>query len=228
MSCGIYKITNTINNKIYIGCSKHIELRWQQHIYETNNEKQYQYNYTIHRAMRKYGIENFTFECIEEVEENQMMEREKYWIDYYDSYNNGYNETNGGDCGPTMFGESNPKAKLTEADVIAIRTMLLDGKMLSEVYPIYADRISYRGFSHIWQGNSWSHILPEAIQYVKSNEYISKARSYAGKSGVSEEKQKIYEDIKKKKENGFSRLEVYEEYKHLYSISGFNKIWYKK
>ena len=228
MKCGIYKIENTINHKIYIGCSKHIEKRWQQHIYESVNDKQYQYNYSIHKAMRKYGIDNFTFECIEELTESELMEREKYWIDYYDSYSNGYNETKGGDCGPQMFGESNPKAKLTEEDVANIRTLLLQGKMLSEVYPLYADKISHRGFSHVWQGEVWPNIIPEAIQYVHSAEYIKKIKSFAAKSGISPEKQKIYEEIKQKREKGLKRQEVYKEYNHLYSESGFNKIWYKK
>ena len=48
--------------------------------------------------MRKYGIENFTIEIIEEVADEQILnEREIYWIEYYDSYSHGYNATKGGD-----------------------------------------------------------------------------------------------------------------------------------
>lgn len=46
--------------------------------------------------MNKYGIENFLCETIEEVSNDKLDEREKYWINYYDSYNNGYNSTLGG------------------------------------------------------------------------------------------------------------------------------------
>ena len=59
-------------------------------------------------------------------------------------------------------------------------------------------------------------------------EYIKKIKSFAAKSGISPEKQKIYEEIKQKREKGLKRQEVYKEYNYLYSESGFNKIWYKK
>ena len=55
MSCGIYKITNLINNKIYIGKSVNIEKRFQGH-------KRAKCNMAIHKAIQKYGINNFTFE----------------------------------------------------------------------------------------------------------------------------------------------------------------------
>ena len=224
MSCGIYKITNKINNKCYIGCSKNIEHRWVAHKSESILEHNPQYNYSIHKAFRKYGLDNFQFEIIELVNENNLYEREKYWINYYNSYNSGYNETLGGDCGPQMPGELNPNAKLTELDVIAIRTEILKGKMLSEVYPAYANKISKRGFIHIWRGESWNDILPEAIEYVKSEEYIKKTRSFAGQSSSHT----MHEEILQKKKEGLKRLEVYELYKDKYTLSGFNKIWYKK
>lgn len=228
MKCGIYKITNLQNNKSYIGCSKNIEHRWIAHKSESMLEHNPQYNYSIHKAFRKYGIDNFSFEIIELVSEQELYEREKYWIAFYDSYNNGYNETIGGDCGPIMSGENNPNSKVQEIDVIAIRTALLEGKMPSEVYPLYSHKISRRGFDYIWRGNSWINIMPEAIEYVNSNEYLKKIKSYAGKASVSLEKQQIQKEIQEKKQKGLNRLEVYENYKNIYSLSGFNKVWYKK
>lgn len=88
MSKGIYKITNNITNKSYIGQSKNIEQRWVEH----KNAKD---NYAIHKTIQKYGINNFTFEIIELCD--NLFEREKYWIKYYDTYLNGYNETPGGE-----------------------------------------------------------------------------------------------------------------------------------
>ncbi len=224
MSCGIYKITNNINQKCYIGCSKNIEHRWIAHKSESILEYNPQYNYSIHKAFRKYGIDNFSFEIVELCTESELFDKEQYYIQYYDSYNNGYNETLGGDTGPALIGENNPNAKLSEQDVINIRTRLLNGEMLNDVYQDYKNNISKRGFEHIWRGENWLNILPEAIQYVKSKEYLSKVRSYAGSKNVKIK----HEDILLRKANGEQRLEVYKDYKQFYSLSGFNKIWYKK
>ena len=91
----IYKITNKINNKCYIGQTiKNYEERFRQH--QLNYTKEYFSQIVLYQAFKKYGIENFNFEPIEEVEKNQLDEREKYWIKYYDSYYNGYNSTLGG------------------------------------------------------------------------------------------------------------------------------------
>lgn len=228
IKCGIYKITNKLNNKVYIGCSKNIQHRWIAHKSESVLENNPQYNYSIHKAFRKYGIDNFSFEIIELTEEKDLFDKEKYWIKFYDSYNNGYNETLGGDSGPSMPEEQNPNAKLNSNDVFDIRTKILQGAMLSEVYPIYADKITLRGFEHIWRGENWVNILPEAIDYVKSKEYLSKARSHARVSRMSPEQIKVRQEIKENKKKGLKRLDVYEKYKDKYSLSGFNKIWYQK
>lgn len=91
----IYKITNTLNNKIYIGQTiKTVEKRFQQH--KNNSNKPYFSQIVLYKAFNKYGVENFICETIEEVENEQLDEREKYWIDYYDSYFEGYNSTLGG------------------------------------------------------------------------------------------------------------------------------------
>lgn len=92
MSCGIYKITNIKNNKSYIGQSVDIERRWKEHIAAVNTDKKN----SLYRALRKYGIDNFSFNIIELCSQNLLDEREIYWIKYYKSYNSGYNETIGG------------------------------------------------------------------------------------------------------------------------------------
>ena len=91
----IYKITNLINNKIYIGQTiKTVEKRFNQH--KNNYIKPYFSQIVLYKAMKKYGIDNFSCEEIEEVENKQLDEREKYWIKYYNSYYDGYNSTIGG------------------------------------------------------------------------------------------------------------------------------------
>lgn len=91
---GIYKITNKVNNKCYIGQSRRIQERWIKHLSNVNTEKYY---YKIYKAFKKYGIENFSFEVIEECKEEELSLKEKYWIKFYDSYYNGYNMTEGGE-----------------------------------------------------------------------------------------------------------------------------------
>ena len=91
----IYKNQNLINDNVYIGQTvKTVEKRFQQH--RNNYDKPYFSQLTLYKAFKKYGLENFSFEVIEETENEKLDEREKYWIDYYDSYKNGYNMTLGG------------------------------------------------------------------------------------------------------------------------------------
>ena len=55
-------------------------------------------NRPLYNAFSKYGLENFIIEEIEKIPNNLLNEREQYWIKYYDTYNNGYNATLGGDA----------------------------------------------------------------------------------------------------------------------------------
>lgn len=91
----IYKIENQINHKVYIGQTiKSLNKRFNQH--KNNYTKPYFSQIHLYRAFKKYGIENFSFEKIERVNDENLDEREKYWIAYYNSYENGYNSTLGG------------------------------------------------------------------------------------------------------------------------------------
>ena len=94
----IYRIYNDVNNHVYIGqTSMRISDRWSGHLSSARNENLSNYNDTIHKAMRKYGIDKFHIEVIEKCDNDFLNEREIYWIKYYNSFENGYNETLGGD-----------------------------------------------------------------------------------------------------------------------------------
>ena len=73
---GIYKITNKVNNKVYIGQSIHVLYRWGQHQRNAFNPNTHTYNYPLYRAIRKYGIENFQFEVLEEVSSIDLLTEE--------------------------------------------------------------------------------------------------------------------------------------------------------
>lgn len=91
----IYKIFNDINSNLYIGETiRPLKKRWNQHLLKVNDNNS---NGHLQLAMRKYGVENFHIELIEECDDKERFKREKYWIDYYDSYRNGYNSTMGGE-----------------------------------------------------------------------------------------------------------------------------------
>lgn len=93
----IYKITNTINGKIYIGkTERDIQTRWQEHLRHT---KSLSNRLPLYRAISKYGKQNFTIEELEKCDNSILDEREIYWIKKYHSYGQGYNCTAGGEGG---------------------------------------------------------------------------------------------------------------------------------
>lgn len=108
----IYKYTNKINQMVYIGQTKQtLEERDKKHLSQLKD------NTYFHRAIQKYGRENFTLELVEDkIPFNQLNEREKYWINYFDSFyttGKGYNLTQGG-----QWGSGTQKLTIKQADEI--------------------------------------------------------------------------------------------------------------
>ena len=91
---GIYKITRIKTGEIYIGKSTDIKKRWTEHCKTAYGVGTIAHS-VLHTTIKKDGIENFTFELLEEVPKDKLTEREKYWINFYDSKNYGLNERNG-------------------------------------------------------------------------------------------------------------------------------------
>ena len=162
---GIYCITNKINNKKYVGLSKDIYRRWGEHKKIPFNPSSKEYNYPLYNAIRKYGLDNFDFTILEQCDDQELLkEKEKQWIEYYDSINNGYNLTEGGECS-TQKGENHPNAKLTEADVIFCRQEYAKGSRSKDIYDkYYSNRITYGGFQNMWHGKTWKHVMPEVFE----------------------------------------------------------------
>ena len=116
----IYKITNDINGKIYIGKTYNsIEKRFKEHCKDRLKRKCEQR--PLYSAMNKYGIEHFHVELVEETDNPE--EREIYWIEYYGSFKNGYNATTGGDGKPYV-----------DKDIII--SLWKDGKIIKEIHNI--------------------------------------------------------------------------------------------
>ena len=119
-------IRNKINDKKYIGQSIDIWYRYRNHLSESYNQNcnKTAYNMAIHKAIRKYGKNNFEVIVLEECSEDKLDEREIYWIDYYDTFNDGYNQTIGGDSFVQRIDRDN------------IYRLWDDGNSISEIHKI--------------------------------------------------------------------------------------------
>lgn len=93
----IYRITNQINTKSYIGQTKYsLEKRWTQHKSAAKSGSELHFS----KAIRKYPLETWNLEILETIDDpNILSEREIYWIGVYNTFNDGYNSTSGGECG---------------------------------------------------------------------------------------------------------------------------------
>lgn len=118
----IYKITNRVNNKVYIGQTRFtVEHRFKQHIKNYNIEHRKQ---ILYKAFEKYGLENFSAETLEEVDVERLNEREIYWIAYYNSFKNGYNATLGGSGNLYIW---------TDSQYEEMRSLYLSGFTLKDI-----------------------------------------------------------------------------------------------
>lgn len=116
---GIYKITNKVNGKIYIGQTIDFERRKYEHIHDTKNRP---HQMPLHYAMKKYGVENFEFSILEECDRSELDEKEKFYINAYKSNNKniGYNISNGGnDCSQFVVSKSVYQIDLISGEIIA-------------------------------------------------------------------------------------------------------------
>lgn len=158
---GIYSITNIINNKKYIGQSVNISQRWRAHRTRYQIEDSY-----LYRSIRKYGLENFLFEILEECNQENLNEKEKYWIKYFNTTNpeKGYNLTKGGDSSPLKF------CKLNEENIEEIYNLLRNGKTQQEIanqFNVTQQIISLINLGEIWakQGISYPIVNTQRKDY---------------------------------------------------------------
>ena len=130
----IYKITNLINGKIYIGQTNNPKRREREHFSLNPSILEGNKNKVLYNAMLKYGVQNFTFEIIEDKCEN-YNEKEKFWIQYLNTLIPfGYNMTEGGEEPPVFHGEKHPMAIHFSEDIKTIRELLSTTKLsISEI-----------------------------------------------------------------------------------------------
>lgn len=160
MAIGIYKITNKINNKSYIGQSVDIGRRFSRH----KTAAKYQEKHPLYDAINKYGLENFSFEILEYCTKEELNEKEIYWVDYYKSFiqNNGYNLTLGGGNVCMSF-----TSKLTEEDIDYIIDVLLNNTNISQQELAKEFDVGEDTISEINMGKS--HIRTDIVYPIRNN-----------------------------------------------------------
>lgn len=118
----IYKITNKVTGKSYIGQTRYtVEFRWRQHQHKKDG-------CYFHNSIQKYGADNFTVETLEECDYKDLDSREIYYIAKYDTFNNGYNTTIGGD---------GRRKIITDNQYDEIRELYLSGFSSNKIAELY-------------------------------------------------------------------------------------------
>lgn len=223
---GIYKIENNITHKIYIGQSVEVEERIKEHKRIAFRQNRPTYNYPLYVDMRIYGVENFIYEILKECKKEELNELEQYYVQLYNSFNNGYNQTPGGDS--VASGNLSNHHILSEDDVFNIRIRYSQHEFRWSVYQDYKNIISIDTFAHVWNGKTWKWVLPE----VFTQENIEWHKKHLGErsticSGVKMTESEVKE-IRYLKKLGQRRCQVYDSYKNKISFSAFNAIWYNQ
>ena len=226
MKIGVYKITNIKNQQCYIGISSNVFKRWHTHINNIYNDKCPEKDKALYRAMKKYGVENFTFQIIEFCSENELQQKEIQWINYFNSYHNGYNETVGGDIGGfNRDGELHPNHKVTIEDVVDIRTRYGKLERRKTVWELYKNKIGKSGFEKIWKGETWKNVIMEV--YTEENKQYHKMNT--GNNGSSNGRALLtveqVQDIRQRKQKGEPISEVLKEYENVVSARYLYNVW---
>ena len=145
----IYCYTNLMNNKKYVGQTNNIERRKKQHIQDSiHNHNEARYNQIFHQAIRKYGIDNFKFEILEEcIDRNSANKQENYWINKLNSMApNGYNNSEG-----KLVGVRKYESKISSDDLKLLIQDLQNGVKIRDISKKYG--ISYSYVSDINNGS---------------------------------------------------------------------------
>lgn len=219
--CGIYKITNKQNQKVYIGQSINIQQRFYHHRKLTNDN-----NY-FHRALKKYGKDNFNYEIIEKCSQEQLDEREKYWIAFYQSNlrEYGYNSTFGGEGkSPQCIFQYSSQGILLNCFNSITTAAQITGIPASNISAAANPNITYRKSAG---GFQWRYQKLEQIDEYTFNQQqhlkkIHKTNQTRNNQGGRPSKQQVVQEWKKNnpertkadciKETGLSKTTVYKHW----------------
>lgn len=167
----VYLIINNINGHKYIGkTTQSIKKRWQEHL--NDSKKEDCETRPLYRAIRKYGSEHFSIKEIERCDVATLSEREQYWIQYYNTYEDGYNATLGGDGRIVLDYDEIIKTYLTMHNATEVARVLNCSK--DSVYKILKlNDIPIIGSAEIAKERNSKKV----IQYDKSGNFIKEYAS---------------------------------------------------
>lgn len=217
----IYKITNQVNNKVYIGLTTEtLSRRWSGHLQAYKTCKRHLYN-----SMRKYGIDKFTIEEIDRANSfKELGELERKYIKQYNSQNpdKGYNITAGGESNQL---DANPRARLSVEEVKHIREIYSMCELrCKECWQLYKHKISYSAFQKIWEGITWKSIMPEIYTEENIENHKKQKQNFGSQNGNSLYSDKEVLEIRKYYVN-HSLTETYNKYGNKSkSKSGFRNL----
>ena len=175
----LYKIYNDINDKIYIGITHDVKSRWLSHI-------RCKKKYPLYEDMRKYGVNNFHIEILEEIQNREeAKEKEIEYIKKYKTlyYQFGYNLSTGGENNAC---EDNPRSRLKEEDVLYIRNIY--SKRITTPKKLwrneFSEKISWSAFQKIWEGTTWKEISMDV--YTEENiSFYKKQKALPGQDNAN-------------------------------------------
>ena len=181
-NCGIYMIKNLVNNKVYVGQSKELDKRFKRHINELKNNN----HHSIHlqRAWNKYGEDSFDFIILEYCVEDELDEKEIYWIDHYNAcdYDSGYNNKEGGSHG--KYSEES-KRKMSESS---------KGQKCPEWLKEHFSQL-YSGEGNPMYGRA-GELSPNYGKFVSEETRKKISEANKGKIVTEEQKEKISNSLK--------------------------------
>lgn len=212
---GIYKITNTITDKFYIGSSIDVKRRHREHLTDLKGNSHH--SYMLQRAFNKYGADKFKFEVIEECEECELRDREQWYLDNFQPYI----KTNGYNINPTAFGGRD--VKLSEETKSKISKSLI-GKMAGSKHPQYGKT----GEKSYWYGKHLSEETKEKLSKSKIGKYLGENHPNYGKKMSDAQKEKLRKSAKEtklsvgeKNPNSKITVEQVREIRSLYSTGKY-------
>ena len=219
---GIYKFTNLINGKSYVGQSVNLENRKRSHLSSSKSPKASDCNVNFHKALREFGEENFSYEILEEIPSEEyssflLDELEIYYIKKYNTLKEGYNMTPGGSCiAPgERASEKNGRSLLTKEDVEYIRECYNNHIPFKQVYEKFKNLILKRGLQKVWWFDTWKDIHPE--YHSLENRHWHSHEAKANNSKVASQNQRKFSreevlNMREDYDNGMTPKQVWKKY----------------